>query len=176
MALKTDRVQPEAGRGRALDRIDRRILGVLTGDASVSYADLGKLVGLSAPAAHERVKRLKATGVIRATVALVDPEAVGKPLLTFVHVDTDGWGKSQALMAICEHPEVEEVHSVAGDTCMLLKVRTGDTHDLEAILARLYATTGVKSTRSYVVLSTYLERPVQAGLTTDWPEVVPRTG
>jgi hypothetical protein len=53
-------------------------------------------------------------------------------------------------------------------------VRTGDTHDLEAILARLYATPGVKSTRSYVVLSTYLERPVQAGLTTDWPAVQPQ--
>lgn len=174
MVLKTDTVRSPGGRGRSLDRIDRRILGVLTGDASVSYADLGKLVGLSAPAAHERVKRLKATGVIRGTVVLVDPEAVGKPLLTFVHVDTDGWGKSQALMAIAEHQEVEEVHSVAGDTCMLLKVRTGDTHDLEAILARLYATPGVKSTRSYVVLSTYLERPVQAGLTTDWPAVQPR--
>ena len=174
MGLKTDAVRSPGSRGRSLDRIDRRILGVLTEDASVSYADLGKLVGLSAPAAHERVKRLRATGVIRATVALVDPEGVGKPLLTFVHVDTEGWGKSQALMAICEHPEVEEVHSVAGDTCMLLKVRTGDTHDLEAILARLYATPGVKSTRSYVVLSTYLERPVQAGLTTDWPAVQPQ--
>jgi Lrp/AsnC family leucine-responsive transcriptional regulator len=55
---------------------------------------------------------------------------------------------------------------------MLLKVRTESTHVLEGLLARLYATPGVKATRSYVVLSTYLERPVQPGATTEWPALV----
>jgi DNA-binding Lrp family transcriptional regulator len=102
-------------------------------------------------------------------VALVDPVAAGKPLLAFVHVDTTGWGKSPELLAVGEHPEVEEIHSVAGDTCMLLKVRTADTQALEGLLARLYATPGVVATRSYVVLSTYLERPAQPGRTEHWP-------
>ncbi len=56
-----------------------------------------------------------------------------------------------------ELQEVEEIHSVAGDTCMLLKVRRASSRALEALLARLYAIPGVRSTRSYVVLSTYLE-------------------
>ena len=90
-------------------------------------------------------------------------------MLAFVHVDTAGWGKTPVLLAIEEHPEVEEIHSVAGDTCMLLKVRTESTHALEGLLARLYDTPGVKATRSYVVLSTYLERPVQPGVTAEWP-------
>ena len=105
----------------------------------------------------------------RAT-ALIEPTATGKTLLAFVHVDTTGWGKTPALMAVKEHPEVEEIHSVAGDTCMLLKVRTTDTHALEGLLGRLYDTPGVKATRSYVVLSTYLERPVQPGITASWPK------
>ena len=58
---------------------------------------------------------------------------------------------------------------MAGDTCMLLKVRTEDTRALEGLLARLYETPGVTSTRSYVVLSTYLERPVQPEITAQWP-------
>jgi len=66
---------------------------------------------------------------------------------------------------MAELPEVEEIHSVAGDTCMLLKVRCASSRALEALLARLYATPGVRSTRSYVVLSTYLERNAQAGIT-----------
>ena len=37
------------------------------------------------------------------------------------------------------------------------------------LLARLYDTPGVTSTRSYVVLSTYLERPVQPEITSEWP-------
>jgi Lrp/AsnC family leucine-responsive transcriptional regulator len=154
---------------RDVDATDRKILGVLVDDATVSYAELGERIGLSPPAAHERVKRLRRSGAIRNTAAIIDPKAVRKPLLAFVHIDTKCWGKTPELMAISEHPEVEEIHSVAGDTCMLIKVRTEDTRALEGLLSRLYETPGVTSTRSYVVLSTYLERPVQPGITTEWP-------
>ena len=167
MNEKREAVQKNDQRDRPLDRLDRKLLALLTEDATLSYASLGESVGLSAPAVHERVKRLRRSGVLRRTVALVDAAALGKGLLAFVHVDTVGWGKTQELLSISAFPEVEEIHSVAGDTCMLLKVRTRDPQALEALLARLYATPGVKATRSYVVLSTYLERPAQAGVTED---------
>ena len=169
MHEKTDRVQRNRGPDRRIDEMDRKLLGILTKDSTLSYAELGERIGLSAPAVHERVKRLKRAGVIRSTAALIDPEAIGKPLLAFVHVDTTGWGKSPELIAIGDFPEVEEIHSVAGDTCMLLKVRACGTHALEGLLSRLYATPGVVATRSYVVLTTYLERPPQPGITDTWP-------
>lgn len=169
MDEETDVIRQDRLPERKLDAADRRLLGVLVEDATVSYAELGERAGLSAPAAHERVKRLRRSGAIRQTAAMIDPRAIRKPLLAFVHVDTKGWGKTPELMAISECPEVEEIHSVAGDTCMLLKVRTEDTRALEGLLARLYETPGVMSTRSYVVLSTYLERPVQPGVTKQWP-------
>jgi len=169
MDAETDDIQRNRQPTRDLDPIDRKILGVLVEDATISYADLGERVGLSPPAAHERVKRLKRGGAIRATSAIIDPRAVKKPLLAFVHIDTRGWGKTPELMAVAKYPEVEEIHTVAGDTCMLLKVRTEDTRALEGLLARLYDTPGVTSTRSYVVLSTYLERPVQPEITPEWP-------
>ncbi len=171
MTSETDTIQRNDTRSRSLDRFDRKILSALVADAGQSYARLAEQVGLSAPAVHERVKRLRRDGVIAATAAQLNAKQIGKPLLAFVHVDTTGWGKTQSLMAIEQYPEVEEIHSVAGDTCMLLKVRARDTHDLESLLAILYDTPGVKSTRSYVVLSTYLERPVQAGVTGDWPAI-----
>lgn len=169
MDEETDGIQPNRQPARELDPIDRKILGVLVEDATISYAELGERIGLSAPAAHERVKRLKRSGAIRATAAIIDPRAVKKPLLAFVHVDTRGWGKTAELMAVSKYPEVEEIHTVAGDACLLLKVRTEDPRALEGLLARLYDTPGVTSTRSYVVLSTYLERPVQAEITAEWP-------
>ena len=173
MHSETDGVRQAGGAGRAIDPFDRRILGALVADAGLSYAKLGERVGLSAPAVHERVKRLRKSGALAATSARVDGHAVGKPLLAFVHVDTTGWGKSPELMALSAYPEVEEIHSVAGDTCMLLKVRLRDTRALEALLAQLYAMPNVKATRSYVVLSTYLERPIQAEVTEVWPEAGP---
>ena len=121
MLEKTDGVRRSRGSERELDAMDRKLLGVLVEDATVSYAELGERVGLSPPAAHERVKRLRRSGVIKRMAALIEPEATGKTLLAFVHVDTTGWGKTTTLLAIEAHPEVEEIHSVAGDTCMLLK-------------------------------------------------------
>lgn len=168
MDTKTDAIRKDARSARSLDAADRRLLGVLVEDATVSYAELGDRAGLSAPAAHERVKRLRKSGAIRMTSALIDPVAAEKPLLAFVHVDTRGWGKTPELMAIAKYPEVEEIHSVAGDACMLLKVRTADTRALEGLLARIYEVPGVITTRSYVVLSTYLDRPVQPGVTPEW--------
>src|SRR5687768_2772468 len=166
---KTDGVRQNGRSGIEIDDFDRKLLGVLVEDATVSYAELGQRVGLSAPAVHERVKRLKRSGAIRRTSALIDPAAIGKPLLAFIHVDTTGWCKSQALLAIERFPEVEEIHSVTGDTCLLLKVRAQSTQALEGLLAHLYATPGVSASRSYVALSTQLERPVQPGVTESWP-------
>lgn len=150
-----------------LDAIDRKLLGLLCENAERSYADLGRLVGLSAPAVHERVKRYKASGRISSVAARLNPEMTGKRFLAFIQVNTSGWGKSEALLAIGDLPEVEEIHSVAGDACLMLKVRMASTEAMEALLAQLYALPEVISTKSYVVLSTYLERPVQAGVSTE---------
>lgn len=137
------------------------MLGLLAEDASRSYADLGRLLHLSPPAVHERVKRLKRDGVIKSTVAVLNAEKIGKPLLAFVHVDTAGWGKSEQLMAMSNLAEVEEIHTVAGDTCVLLKVRTEGPQALEDILRKIYDMKGVERTRSYIALSTVLERGVR---------------
>ncbi|MCP4209549.1 MAG: Lrp/AsnC family transcriptional regulator [Shimia sp.] len=150
---------------QGLDAIDRKLLGLLSEDAEQSYATLGDKVGLSPPAVHERVKRYKASGRISGVTAQLDPTMTGKPFLAFLHVDTTGWGKSAAMMELRHLPELEEIHSVTGDTCMLLKVRMQDSKAMEALLKRLYDMPDVISTKTYVALSTYLERPVQAGIT-----------
>ena len=169
MPRNTNAIQQDPGRARALDAFDRKILGVLIDDANVSYADVGKRVGLSAPAVHERVKRMRRSGAIRQTSVLIDPVAIGKPLLAFVHVDVRGWCKTPAQLAIADLPEVEEAHNVAGDTSVLLTVRTESPRALEGLLARIYDVPGVVATRSYIVLSTQMERPVQPETTREWP-------
>lgn len=151
-----------------IDDTDRKILSELVTDATQSYAMLGKKVNLSPPAVHERVKRMHASGIIRGQVALLDDKAIQKPLLVFIHLVTKGWGLTDALMELSRLPEFEELHSVTGDTCMILKVRLGDTGALESLLRRLHDIENVITTQTFVTLSTYLERPVQASITDDW--------
>ena len=160
-AEQTNNVRRGPATSRMTDAKDRTLLGLLAEDATRSYAELGRILHLSPPAVHERVKRLKRAGVIKGTVAVLDAEKIGKPLLAFVHVDTAGWGKSEQLMAMSKLPEVEEIHTVAGDTCVLLKIRTEGPQALEDILREIYDIDGVKRTRSYIALSTVLERGVR---------------
>lgn len=162
---KTDELQHMGPKARPVDALDRKILGALATDATRSYADLAKDIGLSAPAIHERVKRLRASGAIKRTVAELDGPAVGKTFLAFIHVEAAGWGKTTDLVKLSEYPEVEEIHTVTGDSGLLLKVRVESAEAMEGFLWRLYNSAGVRGTRTYVVLSTHLERGPQAEIT-----------
>lgn len=170
MSEDTKPVRPRERRRAEIDVVDRTLLGLLAEDATRSYADLGRRLHLSAPAVHERAKRLRESGAIRRTVAVLDADRVGKPLLAFVHVDTEGWGKSPAMMRLAEFPEVEEIHSVTGDACLIVKVRAAGPAALEDFLAHLYAVPGVRGTRSYVALRTHLERSTPAAIRLGGPE------
>lgn len=158
MAKNTNVVRSDGVSPAKLDQKDRRLLALLATDASQSYAELGRQLHLSAPAVHERVKRLKSEGVITGTVARLDSSKIGRPLLAFIHVDTSSWAVTRSILSLKALPEVEEIHTVAGDSAMLLKVRTQDTRSLEALLEVIHSIDGFTGTRSYIVLTPHLER------------------
>ena len=170
MNSDTNIVSQKVSPTRPLDDFDRKILSALTKDARQSYAEIGKQVALSAPAVHERVKRLIASGAIRYMAAQLDGPSIGKPFLAFVHISSDIWNRGEQMMRLNDMPEVEEMHSVAGDACMILKIRTQDAASMESLLGNIYAIPGVKGTKTYVALSTFLERPVQAEITQSWEQ------
>ncbi|MGW4395202.1 Lrp/AsnC family transcriptional regulator [Amycolatopsis nivea] len=144
-----------------MDDLDRKLLSELQRDATQAYAALGQAVGLSAGAAHERVRKLREQGVIRRTTVDVDPAAVGRGVAAFVLVEANAWmGDSPTSEAIEALPEVVEAHVIAGPAALLVKIRTPTTEELQASLRRLYAIDGVTSTQAIVVLETFFERPL----------------
>jgi DNA-binding Lrp family transcriptional regulator len=163
--IDKDQLAQAKPQARSLDGLDRKILGALTLDATRSYAELGLEVGLSAPAVHERVKRLRASGVIKRTSAQLNGPSLGKDFLAFVHIESSGKVDFSGLDILTALPEVEEVHTVTGDTGLIIKIRMDRPEAMEGFLWRLYDIAGLKSSKTYVVLSTHLERGVQAGTT-----------
>ena len=144
---------------RELDGTDRQILSLVQKDSSLAQAEIGKRVGLSTAAVHERVKKLEAAGVIRRWTAVVDPAAVGAQVCAFVEV-------------FFEHPRFEkgfierakkldavlECHHITGEFSLLLKVRVADMPALqELLLEQLSSQEGVRQTRTVMVLSTVKE-------------------
>lgn len=153
-----DGIKPVRHKPADLDAIDRKILGALAEDAGRSYVELGEIVHLSAPAVHDRVKRLKRDGVIKNTVAVLDGCKLGRTLLTFLVIDISTYKATRDLLQFTSRKEVEELHTVAGDGCVLIKVRAADTESLENFLMEIQSVDGVRSVRSYIALSTFLER------------------
>ena len=144
---------------RIFDDIDLHILELLQANARETQAEIARAVGLAPSAVLERVRKLEARGALRGYVAQIDPKAIGLGLLAFVAVRSDEAGtENQIARALGEHPEVLEVHHVAGDDCYLVKVRVRDAEDLGQLLrTRIGRIPGVRSTRTTVVLETVKE-------------------
>jgi len=147
-----------------VDDVDRRLLAQLQEDATQSYAALGQAAGLSAGAAHERVRKLRERGVIRRTTVEVDPAAVGRGVSAFVMVHAGVWmGDPRTRDALLAIPGIQEAHIVAGAATLLVKVRTATTVELQATLREIFTVDGVTGTETVVVLETCFERPVHIG-------------
>jgi Lrp/AsnC family leucine-responsive transcriptional regulator len=133
---------------------DRRIVELLRQDGRMSYTDLGKAMGMSTSAVHQRVRRLEERGVIRGYAALVDHTALDMPLTAFISITPlDPAAPDDIPERLRDLTELEACHSVAGDENYILKARVRTPHDLEDLLARVRATANV-ATRTTVVLST----------------------
>lgn len=140
-----------------MDDLDRKIIRLLEEDARLTYAEVGKRVGLAGSSVHDRVRKLERKGVIKGYRAEVDLEALGLPITAFVSLALRPPSPADIPGKLAEFPLVESCYSVAGDNSYVLVVRAPSTRDLEELLDALRAKLEVV-TRSTVVLSTPFER------------------
>jgi DNA-binding Lrp family transcriptional regulator len=142
-----------------MDSIDHRIVSCLAANARSSFAEIGGVVGLSAPAVKRRVDRLMDTGVLRGFTAVVNPEALGWGTEAFVEVYCRGNVMPHRIATKLEPlAEVVAAYTVSGAADAIVHLRAADIHHLEIALERLRALDIVDRTVSTVVLSTLLER------------------
>ena len=147
---------------RNIDGIDRQILSLLQDNARMTQTEIAKAVGLAPSAVLERMRKLEARGVIRGYVALLDPHVVDQRMLAFVAVRTSTVGAEERQVAekLASIPEVLEVHYVAGEDCLLLKMRARDAEHIGDLLRnQVGAVPGVQSTRTTIVLGSIKESP-----------------
>jgi Lrp/AsnC family transcriptional regulator for asnA, asnC and gidA len=140
-----------------LDGVDRKLIELLQEDAKVPYAKLAKRLGISSSGVHKRVKRLANEGVIRKFVAVVDPQILGKKLKAFIGISTAPGTCGEVIAQLSRRPEVLEIHEVAGEHDLFVKIITDDTLKLNEILHEMDRIQGVSSSRTLIVLKTEKE-------------------
>lgn len=145
-----------------MDAIDRHLVELLRANARLSYAELARQVGLSAPAVHERVGKLEGSGVIRGYHADIDADAIGLGVTALIGVVQQGdTGIDQLVDALRQVTEIESCYFLAGVESFLVKVRVGTIAELEHVIVRLNQTSGVATTRTTIALSTKWENRPQ---------------
>jgi len=141
----------------ALDEKDRAILQALRGDGGMNAAAVGKLVGLTQPAAWRRIRRLEEGGVILGRRVRLNKMALGFDVVVYLGVKLAAKGRvslEDFERAVCAIPEVQLVQHVLGVYDYRLKVVARDLSDFERILRRRIMTLpGVGEVESNVMLS-----------------------
>lgn len=141
-----------------LDEIDIKILDILQKEGRTRRNDLAEAVGLSLPAASERLRKLEESRVITGYHATVDYKRLGNDITGFIIVSVDS---SRHYGQFIEHAqgqdEILECHAITGEGTHMLKVRTSNTASLERLLAKIQTWAGVQHTHTNLVLSSAKE-------------------
>jgi Lrp/AsnC family transcriptional regulator, leucine-responsive regulatory protein len=117
-----------------LDAANLRLIEELQSDARLTFAELGRRVGLSSPAVAERVARLEETGVITGYHAKIDPRALGFTLGVIIRIRPAPRELPKVAELAKNTPEVVECHRITGEDCFFMKAYVRDVEHLEEVI------------------------------------------
>jgi Lrp/AsnC family leucine-responsive transcriptional regulator len=136
-----------------LDGTDREIVDLLVENGRSTLAEIGKTVSLSAPAVKRRLDRLEEEGVITGYTARVDHTKLGRTIEAFTELRFAGKTKVADIAGVATGlPEVEAVHTIAGDPDALVHMRVRDVADLTRVIDLLRRSGRVTGTKTLIVL------------------------
>jgi Lrp/AsnC family leucine-responsive transcriptional regulator len=138
-----------------IDSVGWNLLRLIQENARAPFSQLGKLIGLTAPAVAERVRRMEDSGIIQGYHASVDLKAVGLPVVAFVHLTCNAQQSARFRTAVDAIAQVVECHCVTGNESYILKVAVASVTRLEHLLLDL---THYGEVRTSLVLSTQVAR------------------
>ena len=120
-----------------LDAIDWKILHELQTDARISYAELGRRIGLTTPAVIERIRKLEDAKIITGYRAEIDTAKVGLPITAFIRMSISGVDYSHIIEVAEKSTEVLECHRGTGNDSFILKVAVSDVEHLQSLIDKL---------------------------------------
>jgi Lrp/AsnC family transcriptional regulator, leucine-responsive regulatory protein len=139
-----------------LDHFDRTILTLMQEDASLSYAEIGNQVNLSASATLRRVQRMRENGTILAVRAIVDPVHVGHPLTIIVDISLESESAAElenVKDGLIRDPFVQQCYYVTGDADLIAIILIPNMTDYKAFTERHFVgNTNIKRFKTTVAM------------------------
>ncbi|GAB6976081.1 Lrp/AsnC family transcriptional regulator [Prevotella falsenii] len=145
-----------------IDKLDKRILSILSQNARIPFKDVAAECGVSRAAIHQRVQHLIENGVIVGSGFHVNPKSLGYTTCTYVGLNLErGSMYRDVVERISTIPEVIECHFTTGSYTMLVKLFAKDNEQLMDLLNnKIQSIPGVVSTETLISLEQSIKREI----------------
>ena len=145
-----------------IDKLDRKILSILSHNARMPFKDVAAECGVSRAAIHQRVQRLQDEVVITGSGYDVNPKSLGYRTCTYVGITLErGSMYKKVVDKIAQIPEIVECHFTTGPYTMLIKLFARDNEQLMDLLNnKLQGIAGVVSTETLISLEQSIKREI----------------
>jgi len=140
---------------KILDEIDKQIIRILQDNARTSYREIKDQLGLSIGTIHNRITKLKKTGVIEGYTLRLNNEKLGYKLTFLIRIDVDGKFTEEILNDIAKKPEVCSVFHTTGEQSAALICRFKESEDVHNFIRELNKKKYVTRTNSNMILKEY---------------------
>jgi len=149
-----------------IDKLDKKILGILSQNARIPFKDVAAQCGVSRAAIHQRVQHLIEDGVIMGSRFDVNPKSVGYTTCTYVGLNLErGSMYKDVVERLRSIPEIVECHFTTGSYTMLVKLYARDNEQLMDLLNnKMQGIPGVVSTETLISLDQSINREVPVHL------------
>lgn len=145
-----------------IDKLDKKILGILSQNARMPFKDVAAKCGVSRAAIHQRVQHLVENGMITGSGYYINPKSLGYTTCTYVGLNLERGSMYKEVVArLNTIPEIIECHFTTGPYTMLLKLYAKDNEQLMDLLNnQMQSIPGVVSTETLISLEQSIKREI----------------
>jgi Lrp/AsnC family transcriptional regulator for asnA, asnC and gidA len=140
---------------KTLDEIDKNILRILQENARTSYREIQDKLGISIGTIHNRISKLKTSGVVQGYTLRLNNEKLGYKLTFLIRVNVDGKHTEEILEDLKNIPEVCSIFHTTGEQSAALICRFKESEDVHNFIRQLNQKEYITRTNSNMVLKEY---------------------
>lgn len=142
-----------------LDKLDQRILHMISEDARVPFLEVARECNVSGAAIHQRIQKLTNMGILRGSQFVIDPEKIGYETCAYIGLNLKNPEDfDHVLEALKTIPEVTECHYTTGNFDMFIKIYAHNNHHLLNIIHDKLQPLGLSRSETIVSFNAVIDR------------------
>lgn len=142
-----------------LDKLDKRILHMISEDARVPFLEVARVCNVSGAAIHQRIQKLTNMGILRGSQFIIDPEKIGYETCAYIGLNLKNPEDFDKVMEELRRiPEVTECHYTTGNFDMFIKIYARNNHHLLTIIHDQLQPLGLSSSQTLISFYSAFER------------------